>query len=203
MKKAIKDYLAKLHDNKKDKGFSLVELIIVIAIMAILVGVVASQVLPYIEKSRKSKDQEALSNVSTEMITAISDALADGSVAEDEFTFTVTSTGVSGVTANSFGELVLKKYGATKNVASSGDASGLTAVASAADDESTGGTTADAKTVGENSLKSVAEGLKSKASNGQFKIVYTKSTDTPPKREIAINGGDGSDSAVCVKGSLN
>lgn len=71
MKKAIKNYLAKLHDNKK-KGFSLVELIIVIAIMAILVGVVASQVIPYMEKSRQAKDQQQLSNVSTALVSAIS-----------------------------------------------------------------------------------------------------------------------------------
>ena len=71
MKKAIKNYLAKLHDNKK-KGFSLVELIIVIAIMAILVGVVASQVIPYMEKSRQAKDQQQLSNISTALVSAIS-----------------------------------------------------------------------------------------------------------------------------------
>lgn len=195
MKKAIKDYLAKLHDNKKDKGFSLVELIIVIAIMAILVGVVASQVLPYIEKSRKSKDQEALSNVSTEMITAISDALADGSVTEAAFTITVSDTTVSGAAAGSFGEAVLKKYGAMKNVASTGNSNGLTAVAAAAD-------ATDPVTVAENSLKKVAESLKSKASGKSFKIVYTISADTPPKREIAVNGSD-TDTAVQVKGSLN
>lgn len=71
MKKAIKNYLAKLHDNK-EKGFSLVELIIVMAIMAILVGVVASQVIPYMEKSRQAKDQQQLSNISTALVSAIS-----------------------------------------------------------------------------------------------------------------------------------
>ena len=71
MRKAIKNYLAKLHDNK-EKGFSLVELIIVIAIMAILVGVVASQVIPYMEKSRQAKHQHQLSNVSTALVSAIS-----------------------------------------------------------------------------------------------------------------------------------
>lgn len=38
-----------------NKGFSLVELIIVIAIMAILVGIVGTQVLPYIDKAKKRK----------------------------------------------------------------------------------------------------------------------------------------------------
>lgn len=73
MKKVIKNYLAKLQENDK-KGFSLVELIIVMAIMAILVGIVASQVLPYMEKSRQSKDQQQLSGLATDMVSAISQA---------------------------------------------------------------------------------------------------------------------------------
>ncbi len=77
MKKAIKNYLAKLQDNE-NKGFSLVELIIVMAIMAILVGVVASQVLPYMEKSRMAKDQQQLSSLGTDVVSAISQA--DGTV---------------------------------------------------------------------------------------------------------------------------
>ena len=39
-----------------NKGFSLVELIIVIAIMAVLVGVLAPQFIKYVEKSKESKD---------------------------------------------------------------------------------------------------------------------------------------------------
>ena len=77
MKKVIKNYLAKLQENDK-KGFSLVELIIVMAIMAILVGIVASQVLPYMEKSRMSKDQQQLSSLCTDIVSAISQA--DGTV---------------------------------------------------------------------------------------------------------------------------
>lgn len=73
MKKAIKNYLAQLQENE-EKGFSLVELIIVMAIMAILVGVVASQVIPYMEKSRQSKDQQQLSEVATAMVSAISES---------------------------------------------------------------------------------------------------------------------------------
>ncbi len=41
---------------EKNKGFSLVELIIVIAVMAILVAVIAPNFIKYIDKSRKSKD---------------------------------------------------------------------------------------------------------------------------------------------------
>ena len=39
-----------------NKGFSLIELIVVIAIMAILVGVMAPQFIKYVESSRQSTD---------------------------------------------------------------------------------------------------------------------------------------------------
>lgn len=43
---------------KNNKGFSLVELIIVVAIMAVLIGVLAPQYIKYVEKSKKSTDEK-------------------------------------------------------------------------------------------------------------------------------------------------
>ena len=57
----------------KNKGFSLVELIIVIAIMAILVGVLAPQLIKYIEKSKVSADTQAADAVHSAILTAMMD----------------------------------------------------------------------------------------------------------------------------------
>lgn len=54
-----------------NKGFSLVELIIVIAIMAILAGAIAPALIRYIDKSRKSNDVTAAKAIKTAVETAL------------------------------------------------------------------------------------------------------------------------------------
>lgn len=61
-----------------NKGFSLVELIIVIAIMAILVGVLAPQMLRYVERTRVSADTQLADSVRTAVRTAMMDPVVLG-----------------------------------------------------------------------------------------------------------------------------
>ena len=57
---------------KNNKGFSLVELIIVIAIMAILAGALAPALIKYINKSRRSTDIQNADSLRTAVQTAMS-----------------------------------------------------------------------------------------------------------------------------------
>lgn len=94
--------MEQLKAKKKDnKGFSLVELIIVIAIMAILVGIVGTQVVPYIEKSRKAKDVQVLSGLCTDAMTAFSSnaSILDAGTGVT-YTLTITPTGVTSATTS-------------------------------------------------------------------------------------------------------
>lgn len=93
-----------------NKGFSLVELIIVIAIMVILVAVLAPQYLKYVEKSRVSTDTQTTVEFINLMQTVAADPdikLTDGteykvSSAADEETIKASSALVTVLTTNGF-----------------------------------------------------------------------------------------------------
>lgn len=72
-----------------NKGFSLVELIIVIAIMAVLAGALAPALITYIEKSRISTDKQTADTIRG----AIQAALADDTVYNDSIKEGSTITG--------------------------------------------------------------------------------------------------------------
>ncbi len=78
-----------------NKGFSLVELIIVIAIMAVLVGVLAPQFLKYVERSRKSTDVQNVQAIVTAVQTYAADPMATSTIANGTITLNNTSTAVA------------------------------------------------------------------------------------------------------------
>ena len=78
----------KKQKNLTNKGFSLVELIIVIAIMAVLVGVLAPQYIKYVEKSRVSADAQQEEEFTGAMTVLASDVDV---TLDSTKTYTVTS----------------------------------------------------------------------------------------------------------------
>ena len=92
-----------------NKGFSLIELIVVIAIMAILVGAMAPQVTKYIEKSRKSADAQALGTLYTAVLTELLDP--DVTTKPKSGTITIGDDGKASGGTNTVTSGVLKTMG--------------------------------------------------------------------------------------------
>ncbi len=80
-----------LRKKKKDnKGFTLVELIIVVAILAILVGILAPQYTKYVEKSRRSSDVSNLESLVKAAQVAAADTQYD--IAKGDYVITITES---------------------------------------------------------------------------------------------------------------
>ena len=88
------------------EGFSLVELIIVIAIMAILIGVIALAVIPNIQRSRESKDISFLDSVASATNAAIANAkiTTDGA----DHTIKIYTVGTDGALTANTGDTIAK-----------------------------------------------------------------------------------------------
>lgn len=114
-------------NNKKrnNKGFSLVELIVVVAIMAVLVGVLAPAYLTYVEKSRIAKDESALEEVrhAVEVAVAEEDVYDDvtfGGTSPTTVTISVADDGVGTIDSSSeeLKDVVTGSVGTTINIVS-------------------------------------------------------------------------------------
>lgn len=92
MRNKIQKYLS-----GEREGFSLVELIIVIAIMAILIGIVALAVIPYLEKSRVGKDQQTIDTI----YSAFKNEIASQQISEN-VNFTIGTSGATNAKEGNF-----------------------------------------------------------------------------------------------------
>ncbi len=74
---------------KNNKGFSLVELIVVVAIMAVLMGILVPTLVKNVEKSKRQKDESAIE----EIRNAMEIKLADPEYSDIEETLVYTNAG--------------------------------------------------------------------------------------------------------------
>ena len=106
---------------KRNKmGFSLVELIVVIAIMAIMTAVLAPSLLSYTERSRAQRDDSAMS----EVVNSIMLALADQNVYDEVLCYTcdnIKSCYVDKTNPAESNRIETKNYGSASGVYENGD----------------------------------------------------------------------------------
>lgn len=95
-----------------NKGFSLIELIIVIAIMAILVAIIAPNLTKYLGSSKKETDAKNIDEVVAQVKNCISDASIQNIAVTSggDATYVLEKNGCNAKTnaTNSFGDLLVE-----------------------------------------------------------------------------------------------
>lgn len=110
-----------------NKGFSLIELIIVIAIMAVLVAIIAPNLTKYLGKSKSQTDKTNLDEIKKQFKNAISDAATDeitdvkGTYLVDGSSVTLDPSATAGAGANDFLTVVSKALDSDTNTKSKVD----------------------------------------------------------------------------------
>ena len=87
--------MKKLLNKKNNKGFSLVELIVVVSIMGIIAGALAPQVMKWVGTARTNSDENTSKDIKSAVQVALADWQQTGTLPASGTDFTCTINGTS------------------------------------------------------------------------------------------------------------
>lgn len=92
--------MKKLMKKKNNKGFSLVELIVVVLILGILAVALAPQVMKWVDKAKENSDKNQMKDIESAVNIAISEAQSEGwTIGSSDVTFQLKSGGMDSIDA--------------------------------------------------------------------------------------------------------
>ena len=100
-----------LQKRKNNKGFSLVELIVVVAIMAVLIGVLVPTLVRNVEKSKKQKDIATVEEVRNQLTIALADekySALKGTITCDNGKVELVASSANGLTGDNAADYIVE-----------------------------------------------------------------------------------------------